>query len=48
MSKIDGAIYEIHYMDTVANRDQWVNQIHPLVKLLLTILYIAVTVSFSK
>lgn len=48
MSKIDGAIYEIHYMDTVADRDQWVNRIHPLVKLLLTILYIAVTVSFSK
>lgn len=48
MSKIDGAIYEIHYMDTVADRDQWVNHIHPLVKLCLTMFYIALTVSFSK
>lgn len=48
MSKISNAIYEIHHMDTIAARDQWVNQIHPLVKFVLTITYIAVVVSFSK
>ena len=48
MSKIGTAIYEIHHMDTIASREQWVNQIHPLVKLVLTIGYIAVTVSFHK
>ncbi len=48
MSKIGNAIYEIHHMDSIASRDQWVNCIHPLVKLVLTILYIAVTVSFGK
>ena len=48
MSKIGSAIYEIHHMDTIASREQWVNQIHPLVKLVLTIGYIAVTVSFHK
>lgn len=32
MSKIGNAIYEIHHMETIASRDQWVNQIHPLVK----------------
>ncbi|MDO4522828.1 MAG: cobalt ECF transporter T component CbiQ [Eubacteriales bacterium] len=48
MSKINNAIYEIHHIDQIASRDQWMNQIHPLVKLCLTIIYIAVTVSFSK
>ena len=48
MSKLDHALYEIHHMDTLANRDQWMNRIHPLVKLALTVIYIAVTVSFHK
>ena len=48
MSKIGNAIYEIHHMDTIAARDQWVNQIHPLVKFVITVFYIAVVVSFPK
>lgn len=48
MSKISSAIYEIHHMDTIAARDQWVNRIHPLVKFVLTIVYIATVVSFQK
>ncbi len=48
MSKIGHAIGEIHRMDDLASRDQWVNQIHPLVKLVLTVVYITVTVSFSR
>ena len=48
MSKINDAIYEIHYMDTLASRDQWVNRIHPLVKFILTIAYIVTVVSFHK
>lgn len=48
MSGIGNAIYEIHAMDTLAARDQWVNQLHPLVKFVLTVVYIAVTVSFPK
>lgn len=48
MSKINNAIYEIHCMDTLAARDQWVNHIHPLVKFILTIVYIAAVVSFHK
>lgn len=48
MSKISNAIYEIHHMDTIAARDQWVNKIHPLVKFILTIVYIATVVSFQK
>ena len=48
MSKIGDAIYEIHYMDTLAARDQWVNRIHPLVKFILTIVYVMTVVSFHK
>lgn len=47
MSKIDGAIYEIHHMDTLARRDQWGNHFHPLVKLMVTVVYIVLVVSFS-
>lgn len=48
MGKLDSALYEIHHMDTMAERNQWVNHIHPLVKLIITVCFIAVTVSFSK
>lgn len=48
MSKIAGAVREIHHMDEIAARDTWLNHIHPLVKLITTILYIVATVSFGK
>ncbi len=48
MSRLDHALYEIHHMDMLADRDQWLNRIHPLVKLIISAAYIAVTVSFHK
>jgi cobalt/nickel transport system permease protein len=48
MSKLQGAIGEIYHMDTLSARDQWVNRVHPLVKLVLTVAYIATVVSFNK
>ena len=48
MSRINNAIHEIHRMDTLSARNQWVNEIHPLVKLVLTVSYIALLVSFPK
>lgn len=48
MSKINKAIGEIQNLTQMAEQDQWMNRIHPLVKLLLTVMYIAVTVSFDK
>ena len=35
-------------MDAMAKEDRWVNRIHPLVKFVLTIFYIAIVVSFHK
>lgn len=48
MNNINHAIHEIRSMDSMAGKDQWVNRIHPLVKLFLTIFYIASVVSFSR
>ncbi|MCI9632595.1 MAG: cobalt ECF transporter T component CbiQ [Ruminococcus sp.] len=48
MNQINGAIYEIHHMDMLSSRDQWVNRVHPLVKLVLTVVYISTVVSFQK
>lgn len=48
MSRLRSALYEIHHMDEMAARKIWLNQIHPLAKLLVTVVFIAVTVSRSK
>ncbi|MCH5274588.1 MAG: cobalt ECF transporter T component CbiQ [Lachnospiraceae bacterium] len=48
MSKINNAIYEIHAIDALASKDRWVNRIHPLVKLIITVVYILAVVSFPK
>lgn len=48
MGKISNAISEIHHVDYIAERDQWVNNIHPLIKFVLTMGYITVVVSFQK
>ncbi len=48
MSKISEAIHGIHHVDAMAAQDQWLNRIHPLAKLLVTVCYIAALLSFSK
>ncbi len=48
MSKINEAIYEIRQMDQLAARDQWMNTLHPLVKLCLTVMYIFIVVNCNN
>ncbi len=48
MSKIDSALHEIQSLDRVAREKKWINEIHPLPKLLITIFYIWNVVSFDK
>ena len=48
MGKISEAIYEVHYMDTIASKDSPIHRVHPLVKLIVTAAYIWITVSFNK
>ncbi len=47
-NRIGKAMREIKTIDSLANKDQWVNRIHPLVKLFITIFYIILVVSFHK
>lgn len=47
MSKIQKAITEIDNIESLADRDEWVCKLHPLVKLAITIYYIVLVVSFS-
>lgn len=48
MASIDSSLKEISKINTLQQRDQWVNNLHPLVKLLLTFIYIISVVSIGK
>ncbi len=48
MADIQHTLHEIEKLETLQQRNQWVNRIHPLVKVLLTVFYIAIVVSFSR
>lgn len=48
MNKIGQAISDIQTLENLSKEDRWVNRIHPLSKLILTVFYITVTVSFPK
>ena len=48
MSKISDAITEIYRINSENERGTIINKVHPLSKLLLTILYIVIVVSFDK
>ena len=48
MNKIEDAIYQVHFMDNKANSHTFLNKIHPLVKLLISIIYILLLTSINK
>ncbi len=48
MGLIDNAIKTLHYADAMSDRQNWLTQIHPLVKLLLSFIYLFMVVSVSK
>lgn len=48
MNRTEHAIYEVDQLHMLAMRDQWMNRIHPLVKFVLTLLYLVATISFHK
>lgn len=48
MSQISNAMYDIYYIDELSQRNLYINNIHPLVKLIVTIVYITTVVSFHK
>lgn len=48
MDKFSKAIKEINSINDLSSRSQWINEIHPLAKLVITIWYIVTVVSFGK
>lgn len=48
MNQMTNAMLELANLDMIAKQDSFVHRRHPLVKLLVTIIYIATVVSFSK
>lgn len=48
MNKINSAICEMENVSQMAEQNQWMNRIHPLVKFLLTLLYMITVVSFDR
>ena len=48
MSDLRTAKNRIETLEDMAREDKWVNRLHPLIKLLITIYFIVLTVSFSK
>ncbi|WP_054749737.1 cobalt ECF transporter T component CbiQ [Ruminiclostridium josui] len=48
MTDIAGALYEIKHLDELSKRDNIINNIHPLVKLIVTLAYIGILASFDR
>lgn len=48
MSKLNSAIQTIYQIEKQSGRDTWLNRLHPLAKLLVTVFYILLVVSFPK
>lgn len=48
MSNVNKAIRTIQRIDDLNRRDQWMNRVHPLVKLFVVIFYIVITTATNK
>ena len=48
MDRLHRAIKDVHRLDDLAARDTWLNRLAPLPKLLATVVYLAVTLSFGR
>ncbi|MDR3287814.1 MAG: cobalt ECF transporter T component CbiQ [Peptococcaceae bacterium] len=48
MSNLTNSLYNLRQMDDLADQDTLIHRIHPLVKLLLTLFYLIVVVSFDR
>jgi cobalt/nickel transport system permease protein len=48
MANITESIYKIRFLDDEARKTTWVHSIHPLAKVIVTIVYLIIVVSFGK
>ncbi len=47
MSRLHAVIKELHRLDETAGRDIWINNLHPVAKLSVTLMYLIVLMSFG-
>ncbi len=47
MSNVNNAVREVRRISAMAQQDKWLNRVHPLAKLGVTVLYIALAVSYT-
>lgn len=48
MANITDSIYKIRYLDELSQNDSFIHKLHPLVKLIVSLVYIIITVSYGK
>lgn len=48
MNKIEDAIYTVHEFDNKSDEGNFLNNIHPLIKLIITVIYILLLTSINK
>ncbi|MGA1868523.1 MAG: cobalt ECF transporter T component CbiQ [bacterium] len=48
MAKINSALFDIGYMDTLSSRDTFIHRLDPRIKLVTTLIFIVMVVSFDK
>lgn len=48
MTKLVNALYNIRLLDDLARKDTYIHSLHPLVKFLTTVIYLAVVMSFER
>lgn len=48
MSKVINSLYNMRFLDNMARKDTSIHRLHPLVKLLTTVVYLTVVVSFGR
>lgn len=48
MTEIEKKLHEIDKLNTLQQRNQWMNKLHPLVKVALSVFYIAIVISVDK
>lgn len=48
MNKMINALFNIHYLEELARREEWINKINPLIKLIVTLVYIICVAAIGK
>ena len=48
MNNIINSIYNIGFLDELSKKDTFINRIHPIIKVIITLLYLVFVLSFGR